>query len=119
MVMDIGKLFIGIFWFIIGHAFVFFQLNGQFKWDWFRKNEFIVASTGLIISYFYIWGTKYTVDAFNGLLWPARFVGFSIGISIYAIGVNYLFKEGITNKTFVSLILCFILVLIQVLWKTK
>ena len=117
--MDIGKLFIGIFWFIIGHVFVFFQLNGQFKWDWFKKNEFIVASTGLIISYFYIWGTKYTVDAFNGLLWPARFVGFSIGISIYAIGVNYLFKEGITNKTFVSLILCFILVLIQVLWKTK
>ena len=119
MVMDIGKLFIGIFWFIIGHAFVFFQLNGQFKWDWFRKNEFIVASTGLIISYFYIWGTKNTVEAFNGLLWPARFVGFSIGIAIYAVGVNYLFKEGITNKTFVSLILCFILVLIQVLWKTK
>ena len=117
--MDIVKLITGIFWFTLGHIFVFFQLNGQFKWDWFKKNEFIVAAAGLIISYFYIWGTKYTVGAFNGLLWPARFVGFAIGISTYAIGVNYLFTEGITNKTLVSLILCFILVLIQVLWKTK
>ena len=115
--MDIGKLFIGIFWFIIGHAFVFFQLNGQFKWDWFRKNEFIVASTGLIISYFYIWGTKYTVDAFNGLLWPARFVGFGVGMIIYAVGVNYFFGETLNPKTIVSLCLSLILICIQVLWK--
>jgi|TARA_B110000495_G_scaffold172118_1_gene160769 hypothetical protein len=118
MVMDIGKLFVGIFWFIMGHIFVFFQLNGQFKWDWFKKNEFIVATSGLIISYFYIWGTKYTVGAFNGELWPSRFIGFSIGMVIYALGVSFFFKEGITNKTLVSLILCFILVLVQILWKT-
>lgn len=117
--MDTVKLATGIFWFILGHIFVFFQLNGQFKWEWFRKNEFIVAATGLIISFFYIWGTKYTVEAFNGLLWPARFVGFSIGMVIYALGVSYFFKEGITNKTLVSLILCLILVLIQIFWKTK
>ena len=117
--MDTVKLATGIFWFILGHIFVFFQLNGQFKWDWFKKNEFIVAAAGLIISFFYIWGTKYTVEAFNGLLWPARFVGFSIGMIIYALGVSYFFKEGITNKTLISLILCFLLVIIQVFWKTK
>ena len=117
--MNIEKLLIGIFWFILGHVAVFFQLNGQFKWEWFKKNEFILASAGLIISYFYIWGTKHTVEGFNGLLWPARFIGFSIGISVYALGVGYFFKEGITNKTFVSLALCVILVAIQVLWKTK
>jgi|TARA_R100001509_G_scaffold49836_2_gene27202 hypothetical protein len=115
--MNIDKLLVGIFWFIVGHAFVFIQLNGQFfKTDWFRKNEFIVACFGLIISYFYIWGTKYTVGAFDGLLWPARFVGFSIGITTYALGVAYFFKQGITPKTLVSLILCFILISIQVLW---
>ena len=37
--MDIVKLITGIFWFTLGHIFVFFQLNGQFKWDWFKKNE--------------------------------------------------------------------------------
>tara|TARA_B110000285_G_C14778173_1_gene447224 strand:- start:271 stop:624 length:354 start_codon:yes stop_codon:yes gene_type:complete len=117
--MNTVKLLTGIFWFILGHIFVFFQLNGQFKWDWFKKNEFIVASSGLIISYFYIWGTKYTVEGLNGELWPARFIGFSIGMVIYALGVSYFFKEGITNKTIISLLLCVILVAIQVLWKTK
>jgi|TARA_R110002153_G_scaffold260516_1_gene420575 hypothetical protein len=117
--MNTVKLLTGIFWFILGHIFVFFQLNGQFKWDWFKKNELIVASSGLIISYFYIWGTKYTVEGLNGELWPARFIGFSIGMVIYALGVSYFFKEGITNKTFISLLLCVILVAIQVLWKTK
>ena len=117
--MDYNKLFLGIFWFTMGHVAVLFQLNGQFKWDWFKNNEFILACFGLVISFFYIWGTKYTVEGFDGLLWPTRFVGFSIGISTYALGVSYFFKEGITNKTFISLMLCVILVAIQVLWKTK
>jgi hypothetical protein len=103
---------------LIGHIAVFFQLNGQFKWDWFKNNEFILASCGLVISYFYIWGTKYTVEAFGGLMWPARFIGFGVGMLVYAFGVSYFFKEGITNKTFISLILCVILIAIQVIWKT-
>ncbi len=119
--IDYNKLLIGVFWFTIRHFLVFLQLNGQFlkTTDWFRKNEFILACAGLIISYFYIWGTKYTVGAFDGLLWPARFVGFAIGIGTYAIGVWLLFKEGITAKTFISLILCVILISIQVLWNTE
>tara|TARA_B100000282_G_scaffold253113_1_gene198182 strand:+ start:647 stop:1060 length:414 start_codon:yes stop_codon:yes gene_type:complete len=117
--MDYKQLLIGICWFILGHTLVFIQLNGQFKWDWFAKNEHIVALMGLVISFFYIWGTKHVVTGFGGLLWPARFVGFSIGISIYALGVSYLFKQGITAKTIVSLCLAFLLVCIQVLWKTE
>ena len=117
--MELGKLLTGIFYFLLGHLFVFFQLNGQFKWEWFKNNEFLVAAAGLGISYFYIWGTRYTVEGFGGELWPARFIGFSIGMVIYALGVSYFFKEGITNKTFVSLALCVLLVAVQVLWKTK
>ena len=117
--MELGKLLTGVFYFSLGHLFVFFQLNGQFKWEWFKNNEFLVAAAGLGISYFYIWGTRYTVEGFGGELWPARFIGFSIGMVIYALGVSYFFKEGITNKTFVSLALCVVLVMVQVLWKTK
>jgi len=115
--MKLDHFLIGISWFIIAHIAVFFQLNGQFKWDWFKNNEIIVAAAGIIISFFYIWGTKYTVSGFDGLLWPARFVGFGVGMIIYALGVSYFFKEGITTKTFVSLLICFILISIQVLWK--
>ena len=117
--MVLKDLFLGSLYFLIGHILVWYQLNGQFIWKWFRENEWIVAAGGFIISFFFIWGTKYTVQAMDGLLWPARFIGFGIGMIVYAIGVWFFFKEGITPKTFISLILCVILISIQVLWKTE
>jgi len=117
--MELRSLLIGIFWFLMAHLVTFYQLNGQFfkSTDWFKKNEIIVASTGIIISFFYIWGTKYSVQGFGGLLWPARFIGFGVGMIIYAIFVNYHFGETLTPKTIVSLCLALILICIQVLWK--
>ena len=53
----------------------------------------------------------------GGLLWPARFIGFGVGMIIYAIGVWYFFSEGINMKTTVSLGLAILLIIIQVLWK--
>ena len=116
--MKLDSLLLGVIYFAIGHILVWFQLNGQFfKMDWFRKNEIIVAALGFVISFFYIWATKYTVESFNGLLWPARFIGFAIGIAIYALFVAIFFNEGISVKTFISLMLCIILIGIQVFGK--
>ena len=55
----------------------------------------------------------------EGMLWPARFIGFGIGMITYAIGVSYFFNEGLTTKTLTSLILCLALIIIQVAWKTS
>ena len=55
----------------------------------------------------------------DGLLWPARFIGFGVGMIIYAVFVQYHFNEGINVKTWVSLSLAFLLICIQVLWKVK
>jgi len=116
--MILKDLLLGVFWFFAAHLVTFYQLNGQFfKMDWFRKNELLVAAAGIIISFFYIWGTKYAVSGFGGLLWPARFIGFGVGMIIYAIMVNYHFGESLAPKTIVSLCLALILICIQVLWK--
>ena len=117
--MDVTKFIMGVGWFMLAHIAVFFQLNGQFKWEWFKENTLMLALCGIPISFLYIWGTKYTVEGFDGMLWPARFIGFSVGMVVYAFGVSFFFKEVITNKTFVSLLLCVALVAIQVFWKTK
>lgn len=113
-------LAIGCLAFIGAHLLTFYQLNGQFlkSTDWFRKNEFWVAAAGILLSYFYIYGTKYTVSGTGGLLWPARFIGFSIGMFLYALMVNYHFAEGMNTKTWVSLALCLLLICIQIFWKT-
>lgn len=115
--MKLNDLFIGVILFFIAHLLTFYQLNGQFINKWFRNNEYLVMGFGAFLSIFYIYGTKYTVSGTNGLLWPARFIGFGIGMVIYAVMVSHHFDEGITNKTIVSLILCVGLICIQVLWK--
>ena len=102
--MNLHSLLIGSLLFIIAHVIVFYQLNGQFLWNWFKE---------LLM----IWGTKYTVEGFDGLLWPTRFVGFGLGMVIYAAGVSYYFNEGISAKTLISLLLSVVLICIQVLWK--
>ena len=119
--MVVKNLLLGILCFGVAHLLTFYQLNGQFlkSTNWFRNNEFWVAACGIILSFFYIWGTKYTVAGTDGLLWPARFIGFGIGMVIYAIMINYHFSEGINTKTLVSLVLCTVLICIQVLWKTS
>ena len=116
--MIVKDLFIGLAAFLATHIITFYQLNGQFLHKWFRDNEWVVATTGIVISFFYIWGTKYTVSGMGGELWPSRFIGFGIGMTIYAIGVSYHFNEGLTSKTIVSLLVALILICVQVLWKT-
>lgn len=117
----VKDLLIGVAAFFVAHVLTFYQLNGQFlkSTSWFRDNTFWVAAAGIILSFFYIWGTKYAVQGMGGLLWPARFIGFGVGMIIYAIMVNYHFNEGISNKTWVSLALSLVLICIQVLWKTN
>ena len=110
-------LLIGMGAFFVAHVLTFFQLNGQFLYKSFAKHEWAVAVSGVILSFFYIWGTKYTVEAFGGLLWPGRFIGFGVGMVIYAIMVSYFFNEGINLKTLTSLILATGLVMVQVFWK--
>ena len=116
--MKIGELLIGILWFTGGHTLAFLQRNGQFfKTSWFRDNEFWVAAAGIIISYFYMYGTANLVEAFNGKLWPPRLLSFATGIFSFTFLTFILFKEGINMKTGVTLFLAFTIVLIQVFWK--
>jgi len=111
------RLIYGLLLFLGAHLITWFQLNGQFLWGWFKENTLLLAICGIPISYLYIYGTKYTVDHFDGTMWPARFIGFGVGILVYALLVGIFFKEGITLKTLVSLLLSVSLIFIQVFWK--
>ena len=115
--MNISSLIYGVLLFFGAHIITWFQLNGQFKWDWFVKNEWLMVLVGVRISFLYIWATKYSVNGFGGLLWPTRFIGFGVGMVVYAIFVSYFFNEAFTPKTIISLLLALILICIQVLWK--
>ena len=103
--------------FVIAQALVWLQLNGQFVWESFRKYEWVLILFGLPISWLFLEATRYGVVAFDGLLWPQRFLAFACGIIIFSL-FTWLFKgEGINTKTMISLGLASCLVLIQIFWK--
>ena len=112
-----SKLAIAVAMYLAGQILIWFQTNGQFKWEWFEKNPHLLAVSGFFISYLFIIGTKYAVEYFDGLLWPGRFLGFALGISSYAILTWIFMGEGITLKTLTSLILATGIICVQLFWK--
>tara|TARA_R110001583_G_scaffold163142_4_gene315323 strand:- start:2710 stop:3054 length:345 start_codon:yes stop_codon:yes gene_type:complete len=96
---------------------VWFQLNGQFIWKWFEKNPLLLSLAGVPIGYGFILATKYGYSGFDGQLWPQRLLGFALGIMSFAFCTYWFLGEGLSSKTFVSLVLAVGLVLIQIFWK--
>jgi len=112
------NLLIGILLTLLGQVLIWFQTNGQFVWEWFRKHPMILAiSFGSVISYIFILGTKYLALHFDGLLWPVRLIGFGLGMLVFTMCTWHFMGESINAKTVVSLLLAFTLVFIQIFWK--
>ena len=113
-----NNLTLAVVLYLIGQTLIWFQTNGQFKWEWFANNPLILSIVGgTIISYTFIMGTKHAVEHFDGLLWPGRFMGFAIGISSFAILSWWFMGEGISWKTTSSLLLSLAIITIQLFWK--
>ena len=114
--MNINLIY-GLLLLIGSHIIAWFQLNSQFKWEWAKEHTWIMVLMGIPCSYLFIWATKYTVEGMGGLLWPTRFIGFGVGMVIYAILVNHFFSEGFNIKTIISLLISIALISIQIFWK--
>ena len=96
---------------------VWFQTNSQFIWPWAKKNPLLIAMVfGGVTTYFFILGTKY-VQSYFGVLWPGRFIGFSLGIMSFAFLTWWLMDEGINFKTTICIILATAIICIQLFWK--
>jgi hypothetical protein len=115
--MNLKYLLYSIILFTLGQTSVWFQTNGQFVFEWIKRNPLLVSLLGVPISYTYIYATRFGGLAFNGSLWPQRFLGFSIGIIIFALLTNVLLGEGINFKTGLSLLLAFLIIVVQVVVK--
>ena len=91
---------------------IWFQLNGQLKWDWWKNNILAVGLMGIPISISLFYATKIGYEGF-GALWPIRLIGFAVGLTTFPL-MTYLFLgEGITIKTAICMILSFVILLLQ------
>ena len=93
---------------------IWFQLNGQVKWEWFKDNYFLMSLLGIPISYALLYSTKYGVQGF-GTLWPIRLMGFATGMISFPIITWLMMGEGITMKTGISVLLSIVIMLLQLI----
>lgn len=115
--MDYKALIIGIFFFIVSQVVIWFQSHLQFFNKWASDNPILISSVGIIVSYGSIMATKYIAGAFGGLVWPSRFIGFSIGIVLFSILTWIFLKEPLSLKTITCISLAFCILAIQLFWK--
>ena len=100
--------------FLFANIVVWFQLNGQLRWDWWKDNIWFVCILGMPISYMFYKATTLGYSGF-GSLWPVRLTAFSVGMITFPI-MTYLFiGEGLTIKTIISIILSVVILLLQLI----
>jgi hypothetical protein len=112
-----NKLYMGIIYAVLAQIMTYFQLQGNVKWNWYEKYPFIVYFMSIPMTYLYIKSVQCFVQHFDGNIWPSRLIGFSIGIIIFTIMTELLFKEPITTKTLLTIMLSALIILIQIFWK--
>ena len=93
---------------------VWFQLNAQVKWDWFKDNYLLMSILGVPISYALMYSTKYGYLGF-GNIWSIRLLGFAVGMVIFPFITYMILGEGITLKTGISVVLAGIIMLLQLI----
>ena len=98
----------------LANIVIWFQLNAQLKWDWFKDNYWLMSLLGIPISYALLYSTKYGFQGF-GELWPIRLLGFAVGMMTFPIITYMMLGEGITLKTGVSIILAGVIMILQLI----
>ena len=115
--INFKKLIIGTLLYLVGQTLVWYQINGQFISEWIKERPWLMSLFGIPISYVYIYATQYSVEAFDGDLWPQRLIGFSMGMITFAFLTWFHLNQAITLKTAVTLALATAIVVIQIIWK--
>lgn len=115
--MNTGKLALAFLLIITAQVLAYYQIQGQFVFKYLKNNlgASVLMSIPAAICGFY--ATKLFVEGFEGLLWPARMIGFAVGIIIFTCFTFFHLNELPDKKTIVTIILAGAIIAIQLGWK--
>tara|TARA_R100000152_G_C6597409_1_gene55759 strand:+ start:206 stop:553 length:348 start_codon:yes stop_codon:yes gene_type:complete len=102
--------------FLFNNVIIWYQLNGQLVWDFWKSPKGIVTSLlmGIPITSLFWLATKFGYEGF-GALWPVRFIGFATSMISFPIMTWLYLGEVITLKTIITIILAIIIMLLQLI----
>lgn len=108
---------LGFLYGLIAQILTFLQIQGYVKYQYVRDNMFLVTLLGIPLAWLYMKSSDYFALAADGALWPGRLIGFGVGIIVFTAMSYGLFKEPLTAKTTISLLLSVAIIMIQIFWK--
>ncbi len=102
--------------FFMNNIIIWYQLNGQLVWDFWKSPKGIVTSLlmGVPITAMFWLATKIGYEGF-GNLWAVRFMGFATSMMTFPIMTWLYLGETLTLKTILTLGLAVIIMLIQLI----
>ena len=109
-------VFLTIVLFIINNILIWYQLNSQLVWKWAEgyKSMWLMSLMGIPISLIFWFCTKWGYIGF-GNLWSVRFLGFATSMMTFPIMTYFYLGEAITIKTFITIVLAVIIMLLQMI----
>ena len=102
--------------FFVCNILIWYQLNGQLVWDFWKSWKGIATSLlmGVPITALFWLATKYGYQGF-GNLWSVRFMAFATSMLTFPIMTWLYLGETITLKTGITIILAVIIMLLQII----
>ena len=112
------NLFYSMILYMIGHTFVWFEINSQFVWEYWKNKPLLSACIYAIPTSLCFWyATKiayYELDS----LWGPRFLAFSMSWMTFPFFTWYFLNESMfTTKTMICCGLAASIIGIQLFWK--
>ena len=101
---------------LLNNIRIWYQLNSQLVWEWAKgpKSMWLMSLLGVPISLMFWYATKIGYEGF-GNLWAVRFMGFATSMLTFPVMTWLYLGEAITLKTLVTILLAFIIMLLQLL----
>jgi len=102
--------------FLITNILMWYQLNGQLVWDFWKSWKGILCSLliSLPVTMGLILCTKWGYEGL-GSLWAVRFMGFATSMLIFPFMTYFYLNETITIKTIITLVLSIIIMILQLI----
>ena len=102
--------------FFINNIIIWYQLNGQLVWDFWKSPKGIITSLlmGIPITGMFWLATKWGYIGF-GNLWSVRFLGFAASMITFPIMTYFYLGEPMTIKVILTLGLAVIIMLLQLI----
>ena len=102
--------------FFMNNIIIWYQLNGQLVWDFWKSWKGITLSLlmGIPITALFWWATKIGYQGF-GNLWSVRFMGFATSMMTFPVMTWLYLGEVMTLKTIITMVLALIIMLLQLI----